>query len=676
MTVEADRQSIIAERADVLSIFPGQQIPEPTSEVLEQAGQIATGTVFFFQTTPVQVGLTNIDWSGGHVHHQEWRAMLNRFFHLGPLASAYQHTADERFARAARAYIEDWLNQGGSCETGDKTRVGDNTLSMSIRLGTSMHFGWSGLLPVFMESAAFDDAFLDRVLSSISTQARFLSCHLTKWGNWRISELDALVFVALRFPFLENADELLRVGIAGIRNALATQFLPDGVHIERTPGYAFWMTRVALNYHRLVKLFPEADVGVDPALIAKAFDYRVQSVLSGFNDSNVTWKDPVELPELDERCAALRHLLPEKADELPPLEQVFPCAGQVFVRSAWQPGSDYLAFDASTWGGGHTHLSRLGFTFRSGGRLLIADPGKFTYEMTDPFGPYGKSTPAHSTLNVNGWNQSDTDAKLLRTEFTTETVLIHAEYAGGYWPGTHYWGFEKHGRGTFGRHERIVFQVRGQYMLVLDTMECDPGTTVHNCWQMGPMDGWKSDPRALSWWSTNDDVNVLVKMVMPPTGTEMECFEGSENPLRGWVGHHSHKAAPAPQVEFRCPAAPVYWKHGVISAMLIAPFTGADVPDYRVAEIRGAEDKYLHTVELTLPDGSRDSITWTRKLEIPIEEPEHLTTDALFVWLRSDSDGRPAKCFLLNGSYLKHKGQLLFQDDEQRSGLVNLTATE
>ena len=89
MTAEADRRSIIAERADILSIFPGQQIPEPTPDVLDQAEQIASGAVFFFCQTPVQVGLSDIDWSGGHINHQEWRAQLNRFFMLGPLASAY-----------------------------------------------------------------------------------------------------------------------------------------------------------------------------------------------------------------------------------------------------------------------------------------------------------------------------------------------------------------------------------------------------------------------------------------------------------------------------------------------------------------------------------------------------------------------------------------------------------
>ena len=79
--------------------------------------------------------------------------------------------------------------------------------------------------------------------------------------------------------------------------------------------------------------------------------------------------------------------------EFPPLEQAFPYAGHVFCRSAWKPGADYLAFDAGTWGTGHDHLSRLGFTFRAGGRPLVADPGCFSYEMSDPMAIYGRSTP-------------------------------------------------------------------------------------------------------------------------------------------------------------------------------------------------------------------------------------------------------------------------------------------
>ncbi|MEN6601565.1 MAG: heparinase II/III family protein, partial [Bryobacteraceae bacterium] len=213
-----DRRAVILERARILSVFPGQQIAEATPELLDRAAKIARGTVFFYNRTPVEVGLKDIDWTGAHIRHQEWPAQLNRFYYLGPLASAYRATHDESFARAARAYIEDWM-RGDSYASSSSLRAGDNTLTMSIRLGTSFHAGWAGVLPVFLESPSFDDAFLNKVFTSISAQADFLSRHLTAFGNWRISQLDALVFTAVRFPFLENAPRLREAGIAGMRAA-------------------------------------------------------------------------------------------------------------------------------------------------------------------------------------------------------------------------------------------------------------------------------------------------------------------------------------------------------------------------------------------------------------------------------------------------------------------------
>ena len=468
-----DRRRIILDRARLLADFQGQKLPAPTRDVLARARDIAGGTVSFYSKVPVKVGLRDIDWSGGHIRHQEWPAQLNRFGYLAPLAAAWKKTRDERFAAAARAYVGDWIVHGGSYETGGRLRAGDNTLGISIRLGSSVHAGWGGTLPQFLDSAAFDDAFVERVLASMSSQAEFLSRHLSPRGNWRIAHLDALVFTALRFPFMPSAKRLLAAGIRGMRAALATQFLADGVHVERTPGYHAWMTNVAWAYLRLARLFPEADAQADPVTLARAFDYQVQSALSGFNDATTPVREHDTAPLLKQRLEMLRSgRLEKRFGRTPPMAQVFPDAGQVFLRSSWKPQADYLAFDAGTWGGAHSHLSRLAFTLRSGGRLLVADPGILSYEMSDPYGPYGKSTPAHSTLNIGGGNQSECDAKLMRAELTRDVALIHAKYEGGYWPGEFGWTFrEGHGRGAAGLHERVLFWVRGEYLLVLDRME-------------------------------------------------------------------------------------------------------------------------------------------------------------------------------------------------------------
>ncbi|MBI4876106.1 MAG: alginate lyase family protein [Acidobacteria bacterium] len=635
-----DRRAAILERAKALEVFPAQQTGDATPQVLEEAGRIAAGTVYFYGRTPVEVGLKDIDWSGKHIQHQEWPAQLNRFFHLRQLAAAYRFTREERFSRAARAYIEDWI-RGDPYETATTLRPGDNTLNMCIRLGTSVQAGWGGTLPVFLASPSFDDAFLDRIFASMGRQARFLSRRLTAAGNWRIAELDALVFTALRFPFLPESPELLRTGITGMRNALATQFLPDGVHIERTPGYHDWMTQVAANYLRLARLFPAADAGVRPDALARALDYGAQSELFGVNDSTAPHRDPATLSKL-----ALRL---DGAPGTPPLDQVFRDAGQVFSRTAWTPGADYLAFDASTWGGGHGHLSRLSFAFRSRGRMLVADPGILTYEMSDPFGPYGKSTAAHSTLNLGGRNQSGADAELLKTAFTPAVALIQARYQGAYWDGGYQWSFGAgRGNGAWGDHERILFWVKGEYLLAIDSMAADEGQEIRNVWQLGPMERWTHDANSFAWRSENPDANLLVQLVVPPAKTEMRCFEGSRAPLRGWVGWHGNDAAPAPLVEFRYPS---HRGSAVVSVVLLASYAGQKPPRIAVKSQRAG------FLELSLPDGSTDTLAWSLGLALPIDNGRPFVTDGTFVWLRTGATGEPVRHFTLGGSYLNFNGK-------------------
>ena len=679
-----DIRVTIRERAEALRGFPGQTIPEATPQLLARAEKIAGGVVFFYGRTEVPVGIRGIDWSGSHVKHQEWPAQLNRFHHLPPLAAAYRETGDKRFAEAARDYVEDWIDSHPGHEAAERFMAGDSGLNMSIRLGTSHATGWGGVLPVFLGSPAFDDRFLTRVMDSMAVQAAFLSRHLTPWGNWRISELDALVFTALRFPFLENAPQLLSIGIGGMRRALSTQFLPDGVHIERTPGYHEWMAQVLADYYDLARRFPEADARVDGEAVVRAFDYAAQDEMFGVNDSLAPYRDPEELNHLRLREETLGRLFPGAAiPPHPPQEHVFAQAGHVFLRSSWQPGADYLAFDAGTWGGGHGHLSRLSFVFRSGGRALVADPGILNYEMSDPLGPYGKSTRAHSTLNLNGWNQCESDAALLRTELTAETALIHAKYQGGYWEGEYGWSFSKgKGAGLSGIHERILFWVKGEYLLALDAMDADPGAPIHSCWQMAPMEAWTADRDTLSWWSRNPDMNLLLKCIPFAEGAEMECFEGSREPIRGWVGRRGNDAIPAPLVEFRYPSGS---PGGSPSAVLLAPFAvGAPPPGAPQSAAADAPPPYLvrraclagwgrlRRLELTTPSGATDLIVWTKDLSSPVEDGT-VKTDAPFVWLRLSVAEEPRRCFLLDGSHLEYKGRVLHDAAPRQAGLLALS---
>jgi hypothetical protein len=400
------------------------------------------------------------------------------------------------------------------------------------------------------------------------------------------------------------------------------------------------MAQVAVNYYDLARRFPEADAKVSGARAVRALDYGAHGELFGVNDSIAPHKDPSSFSRLAARSAGLATMgLADRFPVEPALDQVFPNAGQVFARTSWKPGAEMLAVDASTWGGGHSHLSRLSFAFRSGGRMLVADPGILTYEMSDPTGPFGKSTAAHSTLNVDGMNQSGADAQLLHTAFTKQAALVHARYQGGYWPGTFSWGFSKgRGSGVYGEHDRVLLWVRGEYLLVIDTMTTEPERSIRNCFQLGPMEKWSHDAQGLRWWSGNADTNLLAQMVVAPAKAEMEVFEGKRDPLRGWVGHHGNDAAAAPLVEYRYQAQS---SRPVMSVVLLAAFRGAEPPRITVVSPRPQR------LTISRTGGPVDHVAWTQGLELPVEGGSPFTTDARFVWAREGGAE-----LLLEGTYL------------------------
>ena len=587
-----DRRDAIRRSAASLAGYPGQQLPELD---LEQADKIASGSVYFQRRIPVQVGLRGIDWSGGHIHHQSWPEQLNRFFHLSPLAAAYVSTQDERYAAAARAYIEDWM-RGDPYPTTVKRRAGDSALTMSIRLGTSGHPGWTGHLAVFLDSRAFDDAFLDRMLASVAGQAEYLVTHLAVGPNWYISQLDALVFLSLRLPFLKNADSLRRTGIERLRYELTTQFTNDGAHVERTPSYHHSMTSVAVTYFDLARRFPEADVGVDAQRVARSLDYSAHSEMCGFNDSDPAANGATERHRTARREALSRLGLAGATPPSPPLDQVFPDAGHVFSRTGWDREADYLAFDAGKWGGSHTHLSRLSFTFRIGGKMVVADPGRLSYEMSEPIGPYGKSTAAHSTVAVGGWNQSGADAQLTHAEFTTETATLRGRYQGGYWSGRYGWRWDEgHGLGVWGEHERALLWVKRKYLLVLDRVATDGGQTIWNDFQLGPA-AWKAG--GLRCESAD---GVRIEMAVAPPGVSMDWAEGQGDPPRGWIKLRDEEKTAARHLRFRYPSQP---NRAVVTAVVIA---GAR---YAVR----AEGTGTNSVSIQRPDGGVERVAWDSDL--------------------------------------------------------------
>lgn len=625
--------------------------PESTPELLDRARGLADGNVYFYDSEPIAVGLEGIDWEGGHRQHQEWRSQLNRFGYLVTLAVAWRETEDPRFPAAARAYISDWMNWSARCERDRGKPFYTHALDASIRIGTSHFMGWGGALQAFRDSDLFDADFQKQVLTSLGIQLQQMANDLTSCGNMRVSEFDTLVFTGLRYPHLRDSGCASEVALRGLRNALASQFLSDGAHCELCPSYARWMVRVLADYAMLEQALPELKLGIDHDRLAGALAYIAHGEAFAVNDC---WRvaEPIEtLQDLSLAKRLLKRLDAKYEGWEPPRLSCFSEAGQVFLRSDWSPLAESVGFDAGFWSGSHAHTSRLAFNYRAGGRELIADPGILDYEMSNPLAPYGKSTRAHSTLCLDNLNQGATGADLRRALRFERGALLHARYDGGYWDGAFTWGFrEGCGQGIHGIHDRILFWLEGEYLLILDCLGAHLGHTVCNHVQLGHSSSFHLSPDRLSCWTDDGEINVHAQLVGVPKDTEVRLTEGELDPPSGWLGgtFQGARVAPAPHLEYRYPAGV---PAGGISALLIQPFLGSRPPNVTTVRHLATSNGGSQFLELNLGNGRHDCIGWSPKLLQAVEVGDEVQSDGSFFWLRTE-DGVAVEGAVLQGSYI------------------------
>ncbi len=574
------------------------------------AAAVKCGSIYFYNTEKVHIGLRNIDWAGSHIHHQEWPAQLNRFFWLAHLANVWNADGDQEMPRLAYATIEDWIRQHPAYAADTAMAPGDNTLNLSIRLGQAGWGGWWNAAVEFVGTSAFDDEFVERMLKSTRGQIDYLHAHLSARGNWRISQLNCMLFCGLVLPGFEDCADF---AARGLREAMHRQVEADGSHCEHTPGYHGWMARVATSLWRLGRARPELPLQIDSERLLRMWDYAVAAAApngaaAGLHDSGVWTEQPqTGHAETRQQILATSGLPAERVwDPQTQPSRWFPDAGQLYLRDGWDKSATFITFDATRWGGGHCHLSRLAVSLYAGGRMLLYDPGIFSYEMSDPFAAHGKSTAAHNTLQVDGRNQSPANPDASEVYLGQHFAVARSTYVGGYFTGRYHWSFvDGLGDCIPGSHSRTLLWVKGRYALVFDRLAVDRADCPFSAaWQL-PAGEFGLDADHARVWTTGEQTNILVQCLTLGRELETAVHVGEEDPLRGWLPRDAHGGRrPAPQVSFQGrtdgPADLV---------TLLLPFCGTDAPRPKVLHLH-CEETGARGIELKWAGGTVDTVVY------------------------------------------------------------------
>jgi hypothetical protein len=524
--------------------------------------------------------------------NNEWTWQLNRHAEWIALARAYRRTHDEKYAHEFVAEMLSWVKQ---CPMPKDAANGPRSAWRTIETGIRAAQVWPEVWYTFVKSPAMTDDVLLTFLGAYLDHAHHLmSFHTT--GNWLAMEGNGLFHVGVLFPEFRDAAAWRATGGKWIYEEMNNQVYPDGVQIELSSGYHHVSLNNFLGVYRIAKL-NGAELPADfLKRLEKMYDFDVYGAMPdgripGVQDGNYY---PVRRA-LEEAAT----LFPDRADfrwyasggkeGKPPAEMnhAFPWAGYFVIRSGWEPDARFLWFDGGPYGYGHQHEDKLQLVVEAYGKLLLVDPGTFTYERSK-WRNYFIDSFSHNVVLVDGQPQ--------RRRGAPRDTYIAKQPAPAVWAKDYVEAtFDENFGGDVKNnvsHTRAVLFVRPNFWVVLDTLKAKDGKEHAYDALFHFEDEVKADGLRVVT-QNNGEANLTVA-ARPDAGLSLKIVEGQEDPVQGWLPDGGNRVRKAP--------VGIFSARGVTREMLyvLAPSPkGAGDPVRRVEPIAGD----ARAARITFADG-------------------------------------------------------------------------
>jgi len=537
-----------------------------------EAEQILNDT-FTFQnvmgTVPKQAD-GSLDWTHrGPNDDREWAYFLNRHGYLGTLLSAYQKTGNRSYVERIDAHIREWVlvNDYPGEQTGDPRWRGLETKSR-----ISM---WARIFYGLAEDAALKPATRILILSSIPDHAHYTQHFHHTGGNWLAMQMFALANGAIAWPEYKDADTWLNYATQTLMPEMERQIYLDGPQKELASHYHGASLSAFQSYADLFErsghdVPVEWRDGLECMWNYWAYSMRPDGHGVLNNDSNLDYNRPRVLNAAsqydrpDWKYIASNGAEGERPDGLPSV--IFPWAGQLISRSAWDADAHWSFFDIGPWGIGHQHNDKLHLSVSAYGRDILVDAGRLYYKR-DKWRNFIQSTAAHNTLLIDGRVQQG-DVKEVTEPLADNTYQIteafdyaRSSFEAGY--------IDLEGKAT---HTRSVMYVRDKYWIVVDRVETDRPRTIQALWHFHPECTVVANGSSVA----STDANAGNVGITPTRDWDVEFIKGQEEPtIQGWYSREYNQKAPS-----TCAVYTTQIEGDATFAWVIVPGKG-DVPGVR-----------------------------------------------------------------------------------------------
>ncbi|HJS57664.1 MAG TPA: alginate lyase family protein [Vicinamibacteria bacterium] len=355
-----------------------------------------------------------LTWTEDPYNDAFWRFMFYSLRYTSNLLWAYRTSGNPAYLDRLLEILSSYAAYDAN-RPFDRTRF-DNKHAAAYRamvlVNTHAKLKSWGVLPASLDTA---------LMASISRLGAFLysPSNFEPGFNHGFNEGAGLLLVAKNFPALNPTGAWRQTAINRLLGMLSSNIDADGVDIENSPFYHYYVMGIVSQIAAWAALW-------EPALAPPYTDARRRMVhhaamivqpdgrlpmLGATATTIVPNQDPAVYGPLTDLDSNFAWVFSKGAEGTPPPAgvELFPVSGLFLLRSATPAGDQrirqtFLTFDSGIYRTDHSHLDALSVTFYSWGAALLPDSGLFTYDAGPEF-DYFHGTRAHNTVVVDGLDQ-------------------------------------------------------------------------------------------------------------------------------------------------------------------------------------------------------------------------------------------------------------------------------
>lgn len=540
-----------------------------------------------------------IDWQANPHGDPEWKYCLHRHEYLTELGRAYWYTGDEKYTRAFKRILSDWIRENPMPSLEWMLQVPSETSRMHfmkmgnwrpLTLGIRLYTSFVPCFYHFLSSPEFTPEFLITMLTSMVEHARHLRLYYTRHKsyfnvspNWGLMEANGLAHMGILFPEFREAMDWQVEAVSRLEEQARMQVLADGMQVERASGYHLVCTfcllqildlaqrngvRVSETYRRVVESMADFVLSVmKPHGVYPMLKDGDESDVFGARASYGLWEDINNLNMLEDandlrwvlKTAARIFKRPDllyvathgKAGAKPTLGSVARPEGGFFVmRTGWEHDDLYAVFTCGELGVQdqncvHGHADALSLDVSGHGETLLIDPGRYLYE--GPYRIWFKSTIAHNTVAVDGQDSSElADEWMFKTKANSRLNCWATTSRCDYVDGQHD-GYQRLADPV--THRRRVLFVKPHFWLVLDEFAAEARHTYDQYFHFAAAAELASLNELAFAGRYPNGAGIVVRPLLTEA-LQAATFHGNTEPIQGWVSYDYAVKVAAPVVKY------------------------------------------------------------------------------------------------------------------------------